>query len=300
MSLEQFTKANFRPETLALISQANEILSEYAAQGFTLTLRQLYYQFVARRIIANTAEEYGRLGRTIANARRAGLVDWAHIEDRTRDLVSWKHWEDPVQVISEGAYTYNEDLWERQDRRLEVWVEKSALVGVIKPVCQRWRVPYFAARGYPSHSELYAAGKRSAWYSRRGSAPIVLYLGDHDPSGLDMTRSLREELSLYARRPVDVRRLALNLDQIQELNLPPNPAKESDKRYQEYVRTTGQTDSWELDALSPAYVDELVDNAVADLVDAEKWSESLGREQSNRNRLYAVRGGAIVGHGAAA
>jgi hypothetical protein len=175
-----------------------------------------------------------------------------------------RHWEDPAQVISEAASTYNEDLWRDQDRRLEVWVEKSALVGVIEPVCQRWRVPYFAARGYPSHSELYAAGKRFAWYDRSGSAPVVLYLGDHDPSGLDMTRSLREELSLYARHSVEVQRLALNFDQVGELNLPPNPAKESDKRHQEYISITGQTDSWELDALSPAYIDELVDSAVAD------------------------------------
>jgi hypothetical protein len=171
---------------------------------------------------------------------------------------------------------------------VEVWVEKSALVGVIEPVCQRWRVPYFAARGYPSHSELYAAGKRFSKYHRVGLVPVVFYLGDHDPSGLDMTRSLREELALYARSPVDVRRLALNLDQIQELSLPPNPAKESDKRYQEYVRTTGQTDSWELDALSPAYIDELVDSAVAELVNDGAWQESLDREQSNRDRLYEM------------
>jgi len=288
MSCEQFTKPNFHPETLVMIGQANEILSEYAAQGFTLTLRQLYYQFVARQIIANDDKEYGRLGRTIAGARRAGLVDWAHIEDRTRDLVSWKHWEDPEQVIFEAASTYNEDLWWNQDRRLEVWVEKSALVGVVEPVCQRWRVPYFAARGYPSHSELYAAGKRFARYYRVGSVPVVFYLGDHDPSGLDMTRSLREELGLYARNLIEVRQLALNMGQIQALNLPPNPAKESDKRYQEYVRTTGQTDSWELDALSPSYIDELVDSAVADLVDMERWQESLDREQSNRDRLYEM------------
>ena len=58
--------------------------------------------------------------------------------------------------------------------------------------------------------------------------------------------------------------LEIFFDQVGELNLPPNPAKESDNRYQEYISITGQTDSWELDALSPAYIDELVDSAVAD------------------------------------
>jgi hypothetical protein len=74
MSMEQFTKANFRAETLKLIDQANEILQEYDAQGFTLTLRQLYYQFVARGIRANTDKEYGRLGKTITAARRDGRL----------------------------------------------------------------------------------------------------------------------------------------------------------------------------------------------------------------------------------
>lgn len=285
MSCEFFAKTNFRAKTLAMIESANAILAKYAEQGFILTLRQLFYQFVARMIIENSVAEYGRLGRTMTDARRAGLVDWEHIEDRTRDLLKFTAWDSPADILEGAAWQYREDLWLDQDYRPEVWIEKSALIGVIAPACERWRTPHMAARGYPSHSELYASGKRLQEHLEQGHEPIILYLGDHDPSGLDMTRSLREELSLYARHPIEVVRLGLNLDQVRELSLPPNPAKESDARFEQYVRETGCTDSWELDALSPSFIDELVETAIRDRVDGKARQAALDREQANKNLL---------------
>ena len=95
------------------------------------------------------------------------------------------------------AQQYRAPLWESQNFRPEVWIEKSALAGVIEPVCERWRVPHFPARGYASVSELYKAGKRFAAYARDGLTPVVFYLGDHDPSGLNMAlHGLPEALSL--------------------------------------------------------------------------------------------------------
>ncbi|PNE10048.1 MAG: hypothetical protein CR217_16595 [Beijerinckiaceae bacterium] len=285
MSCEFFTMVNFRAKTMAMIDQANEILEEYAAQGFVLTLRQLYYQFVTRLFLANDDREYGRLGRAMTDARRAGLVDWDFIEDRTRELETFSSWGSPADILYGAAHSYQENLWLDQLRRPEVWIEKAALIGVMKPACEKWRVPHMAARGYPSHSELYSAGKRLQGHLEDGLAPVVFYLGDHDPSGLDMTRSLREELSLYARASIEVVRLGLNLDQVRELRLPPNPAKETDRRFEQYVCETGCTDSWELDALSPAFIDGLTEQAISDLVDHEAWKEALGREQANNDLL---------------
>jgi hypothetical protein len=284
MSTEFFT-VNFRAKTMAMIDQANEILEEYAAQGFVLTLRQLYYQFVARLFLANDDREYGRLGRTMTDVRRAGLVNWDHIEDRTRELETFSFWHSPVQAIRDVAHGYCENPWVSQLSRPEVWIEKAALIGVIGPACVRWRVPHMAARGYPSHSELYSAGKRFSLLLESGLTPIVFYLGDHDPSGLDMTRSLEAELSLYARHPIEVIRLGLNLNQVRELRIPPIPAKETDKCYEQYVRETGCSESWELDTLSPTFIDGLIERAISDLVDHEAWDEALDYEQANRDLL---------------
>lgn len=285
MSLEIFTKINFRAKVVELIDEANAILDDYAAQGFTLTLRQLFYQFVARQVIPNSVEEYARIGRTMVDARCAGLVDWERIEDRTRELETYPSWGSPADIIYDAARSYRENPWLGQSSRPEVWIEKSALIGVIEPACRRWRVPHMAARGYPSHSELYAAGKRSEACLAKGLAPVILYLGDHDPSGLDMGRNLREALSLYARHPIEVTRLGLNFDQVRELHLPPNPAKQTDKRYGEYVRATGQTDSWELDALTPSFVGGLVDDAIRELINEDAWQVAIEGEEANRDLL---------------
>src|ERR1700722_6265193 len=99
MPVEQFVDRKFQDGSLALIEKANEIIADYQAQGFTLTLRQLYYQFVSRDIIPNKQSEYKRLGSVINDARLAGLIDWSAIEDRTRNVRTISTWDHPSGVI---------------------------------------------------------------------------------------------------------------------------------------------------------------------------------------------------------
>ena len=162
------------------------------------------------------------------------------------------------------------------------WIEKEALVGVIEPVCERRRLPYFAARGNGSDSELYRAGKRFASQLRAGQAPLVLYLGDHDPTGIDATRDVRERLKMFARTAIEVRRVALNLDQVRTYGPPPNPAKETDSRYPAYVREFGP-ECWELDALDPAVIDGLIETEIDGVVDQGAWNSALVEERANRD-----------------
>jgi hypothetical protein len=135
--IEAFTDHKFRNATLAVIEQANAIISEFMAQGFTLTLRQLYYQFVARDLIENKQSEYKRLGTIIKDGRRAGLIDWAAIEDRTRRMRFHASWSTPASIINTAARQYQEDPWDNQLYRPEVWIEKDALLSVIEGVCGR-------------------------------------------------------------------------------------------------------------------------------------------------------------------
>jgi hypothetical protein len=150
----------------------------------------------------------------INDARLAGRIDWDAIEDRTRNIHRSPSWDDPSEIVTACAAQYREDLWGDQCWRPEVWIEKDALVGVIEPVCERYRVPFFACRGYTSQSEQYRAGKRFEGVQNKGQKPIVLHLGDHDPSGIDMTRDNTDRLKMFAGEDVEVRRLALNMDQV--------------------------------------------------------------------------------------
>jgi hypothetical protein len=265
-----------------IITRAVQLCESYERQGFILTLRQLYYQFVSRGWIANRDTEYKRLGGIISDARRAGLIDWNHLEDRTRFLRVNSHWDSPDGVIQSAAYGYKKDLWSDQDYRVEVWIEKDALVGVIEGVCNELDVGAFSCRGYTSDSEIWRAGRRLRNYVRQGQTPIILHLGDHDPSGIDMTRDITDRLALFSGDEVEIDRLALNMDQVNQYSPPPNPAKTTDARFAGYVDIYGD-ESWELDALEPNVIVDLVRRAVEAHTDADKMAAR--REEVEHERL---------------
>jgi hypothetical protein len=256
--LEKFQELRFNYESEARIQQANAIINEYMGQGFSLTVRQLYYQFVARGLMANKQSNYKKLVKLLSRARLAGLVDWRALEDRTRSLEGGDYGFDGVEeYVRSIADGYAIKWWDGQDNYVEVWVEKEALSGVVSKPADRWRVPYFCCRGYTSQSEQYKAGKRFRRHQIQGRTCHILHLGDHDPSGIDMTRDNRDRLDMFARMGIRVKRLALNMDQVEELNPPPNPVKTTDSRHKKYLDEYG-AQSWELDALDPTYIANLI------------------------------------------
>lgn len=326
MPLICYQPKKFDPSTLAVIAQANEILDDYAAQGYDLTLRQLYYQFVARGIIANQDKEYKRLGSIVNDARLAGQIDWSRITDRTRNLRQNSHWGSPQDIVQACANQYQIDKWKEQDNYVEVWVEKDALVGVLQVACEPLDVPYFSCRGYTSQSEVWGASQRLLSRIRDGKRVHIIHLGDHDPSGIDMSRDIMDRLTLFlthhgirdvvkdnpkqkdetaleyearvtplmheswkCTEPVIVNRIALNMNQVEQYNPPPNPAKMSDSRATGYVDKFGG-ESWELDALEPAVITGLIQDAVFELRDLDTWEESQRVEDEHKQDLKVVAG----------
>lgn len=284
MTYRAYATKRFGDDALARIGRANEIIEEYRAKGYALTLRQLYYQHVARGFIANNVNEYSRLGALINDGRLAGLISWDAIEDRTRNLMGLNTYKDPSQLLKSVQGNYRIDLWEDQPWRPEVWVEKEALADVVGQICNQLRVDFFACRGYVSQSEMYAAGRRMMGYITKGQRPIVFHLGDHDPSGIDMTRDNQDRLSMFAGTSVTVVRLALNMDQVERYNPPPNPAKVTDSRFESYQRVHGD-ESWELDALNPETIHDLILTNVMRVRDGSKWDDALAREVADKQAL---------------
>lgn len=278
-----------RRSSLDTLGIVNAIVEQYEGAGLSLTLRQLYYQMVARGHIANNDQEYSKLGRLVNQGRLQGLISWSAIEDRTRSLKGLQTFETPESAVERVARSYRRDLWANQEWRPEVWIEKDALSGVIQGVCNRHRVDFFACRGHVSQSEMWRAGQRLADYILKGQRPIIFHLGDHDPSGVHMTQDNRDRLTMFAGVPVMVVRLALNMDQIEELKPVPNPAKLTDTRAQAYVEQYGYT-SWELDALDPSYIDRLIHENVDRLKDPDIWDRDLLREVHEREYLADLSG----------
>lgn len=285
---EAFEEHTFRGKSLSVIETANDIIAQYQRQGFTLTLRQLYYQFVSRDLIPNQQSEYKKLGATLNKGRLAGYIDWSAIEDRTRNMQRTSTWDSPESIMSAVASQYKEDVWALQPRYVVVLVEKDALLGVIEPVCSELRVPYMSCRGHISQSEMYSLGKRLAVAIQDDQEPLILHLGDHDPSGVHMTDDIRRRLSMFAEQEIEVDRLALNMDQIRRYRPPPNPAKESDSRHAAYVRDYDTRQSWELDALDPTVIAELIRNGVFGARDADLWEKAMAEETRARRTLEAI------------
>lgn len=285
MSKIQYKDIAFQGKSLELIERVNSIITEYDAQGYELTLRQVYYQLVARGYIPNNERSYKNLGELINNGRLAGLIDWYAIVDRTRNLRNNSHWDSPSEVINSARYSYMLDRWEDQPNYVEVWVEKDALIGIVSQICRKLDVPHFSCRGYTSQSEMWSAAQRFIRQSHRESRTII-HLGDHDPSGIDMSRDIQDRLNMFGA-DVFVKRVALTMEQIETFNPPPNPTKLSDARANGYIEEYGH-ECWELDALEPRIITDLIEGEVTALVDMELFRETERKESKDKLDIQKI------------
>lgn len=282
----QYKEINFRGKSLDLIKLINQVVDEYSSQGYELTLRQTYYQLVARGYIPNNERSYKNIGNLINDGRLAGLIDWHSITDRTRNLRKNSHWSTPSSVIESAMYFYLLDKWEGQPNYVEVWVEKDALVDIVGQACRPIDTPFFSCRGYTSQSEMWSAAQRFIHQNRTRENCFIIHLGDHDPSGIDMTRDIQERLWMFGA-DVQVKRVALTMEQVQTYNPPPNPAKLTDSRCGKYMDEFGD-ESWELDALEPQMMTNLIRNEVTALRDDEIYMAVCYRERSESKELEMI------------
>lgn len=304
MPLIAYKEINFHKATRRIIEQANTIINDWQAKGYSLTLRQIYYRFIAldwfpaswideeynKRhklppTTKNTIKNYKKLGEILSDARLGGFVDWDAMEDRTRNLLGLQHWESPEDAIKWLSEQYRIQKDKTQKWRIEVWVEKDALLGIFERVCIEpdMDIAYISLRGYNSQSEMWGAAQRILHYEAAGQKTLVLQFSDHDPSGIDMYRDIRDRLRLFGCNAV-IRRMGLTIAQVRKLDLPPNPAKETDIRYEKYVERFGN-ESWELDALEPDALAALVRKGVKSVREPGKWEATKVKEKREKAKI---------------
>lgn len=331
MTYITYVERSYQPTARYIIQHARRICEGYAADGFDLTLRQLYYQFVSHDLFPddwtwrqvstskwvrdpngtkNAQPNYDKLGEIVSNARLSGDLSWDFIADRHRKLEENPHWRDARSVLQAAAQGFMVDRWAEQPVYVEAWIEKDSLIQVLETACPDLDVPYIACKGYMSQSMMWQAAQRIRRRIDDGKDAVIVHVGDHDPSGIDMTRDIHERLALFIAQDIgemaaktrqdelweytdvlgdrlSIKRVALNYDQVQAYNPPPNPAKLTDSRAGGYVERFGYK-SWEVDALDVRTLAGLVTDAVYDAMDVDLMEETKEEEESQRVVLTNV------------
>lgn len=293
MSKEQFRIKKLGKQRLELLAQVTNIIREYQRQDIKLTLRQLFYQLVARDIIPNLSKEYQKLSLLLTDARYNGDIDWEAIEDRIRVPDIPSEWTNILDLIRSAKFSYRLPRWKDQKYYVELFTEKDALSSVLSPLAQKYHISFCVNRGYTSASAIYDLSKRVIENIEDGKKIIILYLGDHDPSGLDMIRDIRDRLTELLEQGddfyqfdenVEVIPVALTQEQIKKYNPPPNPAKIKDPRADNYVAKFGNK-SYEVDALRPEIMIKIVESAIVEWVNLTKYRKVIKQELKDMERV---------------
>lgn len=288
MKIAYTEKLKLGPANKERLEIINEIIERYVDDGYVMTLRQLYYQLVQRNIIPNVSKEYAKLSTLLKQGRMAGIVDWDAIEDRGRQpKIPWS-----TSGIAGALKTihqqYRLDRMKEQRYYIEIWVEKDALSNVMRRVTEKYHVNLMVNKGYSSCSAMHESFQRFRDAEKDG---VLLYFGDHDPSGKDMVRDIEDrmrEFGLGRDYAFRVENPALNMDQIRRYALPENPAKLTDPRAVEYIKQYGNK-SWELDALEPPVLVAIVEKAILRFINEGKYFQMLEQEDADKKRLGQMR-----------
>ena len=237
-------------------------------------------------------EEYAKLSSLLVKGRMAGIIDWEAIEDRIRIPYLPYYAENPADAINDIIYSYRLDRQEGQDVYIWLAIEKDALSGVLKPITSYYHVNLIVNRGYSSCTAIYDMYNKFISYLSQGKRVVLLYLGDHDPSGLDMVRDIKErliEMFMNSDELFSIEHIALIMDQIKQYNLPAKPAKITDPRAKWYIQKHGQV-SWEVDALDPKILSALVKKSIESIIDLDKFNKVLLQEEKDKRKLKKIAG----------
>ena len=260
-----------------VIPEAADIADSYST---AVTLRQVFYRLVAAHLIPNTENAYNRLSRLSAEARRQGT--FPGLADHTRAIAQPASWSSPQEILEVAARDYRRDRTEGQDYQVWVVLEKATLSSQVEAWLDPLGVPVVALRGYGSQTIIDDITLSSEKDGRLG---VLLYVGDLDPTGEDITRDLLDRGPEWE----EVDRLAVNPDQVTELDLIPAPGKTTDPRAAGFVERHGQLIQVEVEAIPPDVLQALVEDAVIEFIDDNVLSAVLEQEATERARLQAIR-----------
>ena len=288
MTKKQYIESNLKTNRRELLDKIIPIADEYMAKGYKITVRQMFYQLVTKGIVDNTDSAYYKTSDILKDGRLFGEIDWQLIVDRGRRPIMPAEFRSISHLIRSAKNAYRSDRWKEQKYYVEVIVEKDALAGILEPVAEEYHVSLLAGKGYPSISSMYdLAGRIEKKQSEKKC--VILYMGDHDPSGRDMVENIPKQMEQLRIR-VKVDHIALTQNQISLYDLPSQYAKKSDSRYKKFKEKFGPK-SCELDALEPGVLKEILKTNIKKYLNEDLYEQAIKKEDDDKNRLDTVAEG---------
>jgi hypothetical protein len=263
-----------------------------------LTVRQVYYQLVAKLIIENALREYKKTSQILVKLRENEVVPWYAIEDRARRTTG-KRGASSVSDFLERQFSafanpeyYGRCYVQKQNVYVEMSTEKDALSSVIEDAVWGYCTRLNIVRGQTSASMIERMSQRFIEAAARGQRVVLLHMGDLDPSGVAIPKAIKR--NLWERHDVDVEvvRVALNPEQVRQYGLPENPesAKPKDPNFKTWLREYGSDQAAvELDAVHPKELQQIVRDALNSVYDMAAFDTEIQKEQEERQVLKIIR-----------
>ena len=277
------TSPNKARKPQARTQPLRDAITQVAADYNQMTIRQLYYQLVSRGVIEKTEQAYKRVCDISGQMRLSGDLPYRKIADGSRARLKPYSFGGLSEALEVTSSAYRRNLWIDQAVHVEIWCEKDALTGVIRPICEEYCVPYVATRGFPSLTLLFESAMEMI---DRGKPTRVYYFGDHDASGQAISRNLEEKMRAHGA-DVTVERVGLLQPHIQRYNLPTRPSKASDKRTPKFAAEYGD-ECVELDALPPEILTTWVHRAIMRNIDKQTLDNTLKIEKLERETYESL------------
>jgi hypothetical protein len=255
-----------RSKSLPLVDAIMSVLDEVDGK---ISTRQMYYQLALRGIVKPKQVGYDQVQRLLVRLRWKGFIPPSRICDRTRRKHQRSSWDGLADILKNTEEQYRRDYWADQPEVVYIGLEKQALEGVVADVCDKYGVGLFVCRGYPSYSLLYDWAEEIRFWNHQGKEVNIFYLGDFDPTGVDIDRAIEEALRKFGAKDFFFERIGIFGEDIDRYNLLPLPIKK-EARAQKFMEQHG-TRAAELDALPPRELRRRIEDAITSCIDQDRW-----------------------------
>ena len=251
------------------------------------SVRHVFYRMTDPRLdehVDKTEAGYKQVAQRCTMLRRSGVLPYGWISDSTRAGYHVSTFDSATDFIDRMKHLYRADIWADLGVHVEVWCESRSIAGVIRSECKTLGVSLFPCGGFSSLSFVYEAADEINQY--HADAPVhVLYIGDFDPAGVLIDRSLKTEFARHGVYPM-FHRLAINEEQIARYGLPTKPRKETETRRPDILATV------EAEAMPAATLRDLVVRKIESFIPVGTRDVVKIAEESERQKLamFATNG----------